>query len=114
MKNYRRITSALLVCMSVFNSRTLALQKDEISKNNAKVSTVSSKKHLSKIKKYCILGGIGAIIVAGIVITTLCVLKIKNKKNSDDNNMTKANSIEILLEKFSKAQGMNDEIWNME
>ena len=112
MKNYRRITSALLVCMSVFNSRTLALQKDEISKNNAKVSAVSSKNHLNKIKKYGILGGIGAIIVAGIVITTLCVLKIKNKKNSDDNNMTKANSIEILLEKFSKAQGMNDEIWN--
>lgn len=112
MKNYRRITSALLMCTSVFNGRTLALNKNEISKNNAKVSAVSSKNHLNKIKKYGILGGIGAIIVAGIVITTLCVLKIKNKKNSDDDNMTKANNIEILLEKFSKAQGMNDEIWN--
>lgn len=107
--------------MSIFNGKTLALKKDEISKNNTKISTVSSKNHLSKIKKYGILDGVGAIIIAGIVVTTVCALKINNKKNSDDNNITKTNNndnnttkannddnniaktnnIEILLKKFS-------------
>lgn len=121
MRGYKKIASVLLTCMSIFNGKTLALKKDEISKNNTKISTVSSKNHLSKIKKYGILGGVGAIIIAGIVVTTVCALKINNKKNSDDNNITKTNNndnnttkannddnniaktnnIEILLKKFS-------------
>ena len=104
MKNQQKIVSILLTCMSIFNGKTLALQKGEISKIDTEASTVSPKDHLSKIQKYSILGGIGAVITAGIVITILC--GVKNKKGA------KASNIDILLEKFSKAQDMNDDIWN--
>ena len=104
VKNQQKIAPILLTCMSIFNGNTLALQRDEISNGNAKASTVLQENNLSKIKKYSILGGIGAIIIAGIVITTVCC--IKNNKNA------KVNNIDILLEKFSKAWGMNNDIWN--
>lgn len=108
MKGIQKIKFLLLAFLSIFNIKSLALQKNEIPKNNAKVS-MFSKESLSKIKKFSILGGIGTIIIAGIVITTVCALKVNNKK-SEDNNTTKANGIEILLENFKEY--IDNDTWN--